>query len=70
MPVPAWHFNPLTTMIMKKNVLLYMVAVAGLVLAGCNKTDAPEAGSLNMTVKASIGDLTKVYYQRCQNHFR
>ena len=47
-------------MLMKKNILLYMVAVAGLVLAGCNKTDAPEAGSLNMTVKASIGDLTKV----------
>ena len=60
MSVPAWHSNPLTTMLMKKNVLLYMVAVAGLVLAGCNKTDAPEAGSLNMTVKASIGDLTKV----------
>ena len=47
-------------MLMKKNILLYMVAVAGLVLAGCNKTEVPEAGSLNMTVKASIGNLTKV----------
>ncbi len=47
-------------MLMKKNILLYMAAVAGLVLAGCNKTEAPEAGSLNMTVKASIGNLTKV----------
>ena len=47
-------------MLMKKNILLYMAAVAGLVLAGCNKTYAPEAGSLNMTVKASIGNLTKV----------
>ena len=47
-------------MLMKKNILLYMAAVAGLVLAGCNKTGAPEAASLNLTVKASIGDLTKV----------
>jgi len=47
-------------MLMKKNILLYMAAVAGLVLAGCNKTEVPEAGSLDMTVKASIGNLTKV----------
>ena len=69
MPVPAWHFNPLTTRIMKKNVLLYMVAVAGLVLASCNKTDAPEAGSLNMTVKASIGEMTKVSYSGVKTTF-
>ena len=69
MSVPAWHSNPLTTMIMKKNVLLYMVAVAGLVLAGCNKTDAPEAGSLNMTVKASIGTLTRVSYDGASSAF-
>ncbi len=56
-------------MIMKKNVLLYMVAVAGLVLAGCNKTDAPEAGSLNMTVKASIGEMTKVSYSGVKTTF-
>jgi hypothetical protein len=55
---------------MKKNVLLYMAAVAGLVLAGCNKTGAPEVGgSLNMTVKASIGDLTKVEYDGNKTSF-
>ena len=56
-------------MIMKKSVLLYMVAVAGLVLAGCNKTDAPEAGSLDMTVKASIGEMTKVSYSGVKTTF-
>ena len=54
---------------MKKNILLYMAAVAGLVLAGCNKTDAPEAGSLNMTVKASIGEMTKVSYSGVKTTF-
>ena len=48
-------------MLMKKNILLYMAAVAGLVLAGCNKEGVlPQDGSLDMTVSASIGDLTKV----------
>jgi len=55
---------------MKKNILLYMAAVAGLVLAGCNKTEAPEAGSLNMTVKASIGDQTKVAYDGVSTTFQ
>ena len=46
---------------MKKNILLYMAAVAGLVLAGCNKEGVlPQEGSLDMTVTANIGDLTKV----------
>ena len=57
-------------MLMKKNILLYMAAVAGLVLAGCNKTEAPEAGSLNMTVKASIGDQTKVAYDGVSTTFQ
>ena len=56
-------------MLMKKNILLYMAAVAGLVLAGCNKTDAPEAGSLDMTVKASIGEMTKVSYSGVKTTF-
>ena len=56
-------------MLMKKNILLYMAAVAGLFLAGCNKTGAPEAGSLNMTVKASIGNLTKVAYDGDKSAF-
>ena len=48
-------------MLMKKNRLLYMAAVAGLVLAGCNKEGVmPQDGTLDMTVKASIGNLTKV----------
>jgi hypothetical protein len=46
-----------------------MVAVAGLVLAGCNKTGAPEAGSLDMTVTASIGNLTKVSYSGAATTF-
>ena len=46
---------------MKKNIILYMAAVAGLVLAGCNKEGVlPQEGSLDMTVTANIGDLTKV----------
>ena len=46
---------------MKKNRLLYMAAVAGLMLAGCNKESVmPQGGALDMTVTASIGDLTKV----------
>ena len=55
-------------MLMKKNILLYMVAVAGLVLAGCNKTDAPE-GALTMAVKASIGNLTKVTTEGAETTF-
>ena len=47
-----------------------MAAVAGLILAGCNKTEAPEAGSLNMTVKASIGDQTKVAYDGVSTTFQ
>ena len=57
-------------MLMKKNILLYMAAVAGLILAGCNKTEAPEAGSLNLTVKASIGDQTKVAYDGVSTTFQ
>ena len=46
---------------MEKNILLYMAAVAGLVLAGCNKESVmPQGGAPDMTVTASIGDLTKV----------
>ena len=47
---------------MKKNkLLLYMAALAGLVLAGCNKESVmPQGGAPDMTVTASIGDLTKV----------
>jgi len=57
-------------MLMKKNILIYMIAVAGLVLAGCNKTGTPEAaGSLNMTVKASIGNLAKVSYNGAETTF-
>ena len=38
-----------------------MAAVAGLILAGCNKESVmPQDGTLDMTVKASIGNLTKV----------
>ena len=38
-----------------------MAAMAGLVLAGCNKESVtPQDGMLDMTVKASIGNLTKV----------
>ena len=54
---------------MKKNILLYMAAVAGLILAGCNKTEVPEEGSLAMTVKASIGNLTKVAYKGVSTSF-
>ena len=49
-------------MIMKKNVLLYMAAVAGLVLAGCNKGPAAPEVPGEIRVKASIGELTKVSY--------
>ena len=56
-------------MLMKKNILLYMAAVAGLILAGCNKTEVPEEGSLAMTVKASIGNLTKVAYKGVSTSF-
>jgi len=46
---------------MKKNIILYMAAVAGLVLAGCSKESVmPQGGAPDMTVTASIGDLTKV----------
>ena len=45
---------------MKKNIILCMAAIAGLALAGCNKAPlASETDSLNMTVKASIGNLAK-----------
>ena len=38
-----------------------MAALAGLVLAGCNKDSVmPQGGAPDMTVTASIGDLTKV----------
>ena len=38
-----------------------MAAVVGLILAGCNKESVmPQGGALDMTVKASIGNLTKV----------
>ncbi len=57
-------------MLMKKNILLYMAAVAGLILAGCNKTGTPGEGSLNMTVKASIGDQTKVAYDGVSTTFQ
>jgi len=56
--------------IMKQNNILYMMAVACMVLAGCNKGQvAPETGSLNMTVKAGIGDLTKVTYNGVKTTF-
>ena len=57
-------------MLMKKNILLYMAAVAGLVLAGCNKTEVPEGDPLAMTVKASIGDQTKVAYDGVSTTFQ
>ena len=58
-------------MLMKKNILLYMAAVAGLVLAGCNKEIVPpQEGSLDMTVTASIGDLTKVAYDGASTTFQ
>ena len=57
-------------MLMKKNILLYMAAVAGLVLAGCNKTGTPEVDPLAMTVKASIGDQTKVAYDGVSTTFQ
>ena len=56
---------------MKKKILLYMAAVAGLVLAGCNKEIVlPQEGSLDMTVTASIGDLTKVAYDGASTTFQ
>jgi hypothetical protein len=55
---------------MKKNILLYMAAVAGLILAGCNKTGTPEVDPLAMTVKASIGDQTKVAYDGVSTTFQ
>ena len=57
-------------MLMKKNILLYMAAVAGLILAGCNKTGTPEVDPLAMTVKASIGDQTKVAYDGVSTTFQ
>jgi len=48
---------------MKKNILLYMAAVAGLVLAGCNKDLVdPGTASNEMRVTADLGALTKVSY--------
>ena len=48
-----------------------MAAVAGLVLAGCNKEIVlPQEGSLDMTVTASIGDLTKVAYDGASTTFQ
>lgn len=58
-------------MLMKKNILLYVAAVAGLVLAGCNKEIVPpQEGSLDMTVTASIGDLTKMAYDGASTTFQ
>ena len=48
---------------MKKNILLYIAAVAGLVLAGCNKDLVdPGTASNEMRVTADLGALTKVSY--------
>lgn len=56
---------------MKKNILLYMAAVAGLVLAGCNKEIVPpQEDSLDMTVTARIGDLTKMAYDGASTTFQ
>ena len=55
---------------MKKNIILYMVAVAGLVLAGCSKESVmPQGGSLDMTVTASVGEMTKVAYDGLKTTF-
>lgn len=55
---------------MKKNIILYMAAVAGLVLAGCNKESVmPQGGSLDMTVTASVGEMTKVAYDGLKTTF-
>ena len=57
-------------MLMKKNILLYTVAVAGLVLAGCNKDLAnPGSSSDEIQVTASIGSLTKVAYDGDKSSF-
>ena len=58
-------------MLMKKNILLYMAAVAGLVLAGCNKeSEVPQGSPLDMTVKASVGNLTRVAYDGASTTFQ
>ena len=55
---------------MKKNIILYMAAVAGLVLAGCSKESVmPQGGSLDMTVTASVGEMTKVAYDGLKTTF-
>ena len=55
---------------MKKNIILYMAAVAGLVLVGCNKEpQALQGGSLNMSVQASVGEMTKVAYDGAKTTF-
>ena len=57
-------------MLMKKNILLYMAAVAGLVLAGCAKSlEVPDAASDEICVEASIGALTKVAYDGDKSAF-
>ena len=55
---------------MKKNIILYMAAVAGLVLAGCSKESVlPQGDSLDMTVTASVGEMTKVAYDGLKTTF-
>ena len=55
---------------MKKNIILYMAAVAGLVLAGCSKESVmPQGGALDMTVTASVGEMTKVAYDGLKTTF-
>ena len=57
-------------MLMKKNILIYLAALAGIVLAGCEKTSvAPDAVSDEIRVQAAIGSLTKVSYDGVKSAF-
>ena len=56
-------------MLMKKNIILYLAAVAGMALAGCNKESAAPEVSGEIRVTAGIGNLTKVAYDGSKSAF-